>query len=114
MLYQLFAVQFADVGIRNHRVRGGRTVFGEDLVELPDQARADQNVVRGIPLLDERDSDRYHATSSWPVCMFTARARTNSKSESRLRYWTMSGLIWWLRARLTTDRSARRQTVRAT
>src|SRR2546426_7258034 len=96
--------------IGDQRVGRRRAVLRQDLVELMDETRGDQDVVGGIPLFDERDADRYHGMSSWPVCMFTARASTNNKSDSRFREWMITGLIGCLRARVTTERSARRQT----
>src|SRR5436189_5342079 len=95
--------------IGNHRIGLGRAVFGQDLVEVPYQTRADQDVVRGIALLDERDADGYHVISERPARLFTARASTNNRSDSRLRQGMMTGLMSWSRARVTTDRSARRQ-----
>ncbi len=79
------AVRFSHVRIRDERVRRRGAVLRQDLVELVDKTGADQDVVGGIPLLDKRDADRHHTMSERPARLFTARARTNSKSDSRLR-----------------------------
>ena len=59
------------------------------------------------------ESESEFVVSSFVFPKFSARANKNSKSPSRLRYFTLSGLIGhcWLHA--TTTRSARLQIVRA-
>src|SRR5437879_1019075 len=113
-LDQLLAIHLAHVRIRDDGVGGPWAVLRDDRAELIEQARSDEDVVGGIPLFDQRDANGHHGISSWPVCMFTARASTNSRSDRLFRYWMITGLTGWLRASVTTERSARRQTVRAT
>ena len=66
------------------------------------------------PLTQRRDAPGFQSGSSTPADAFAARARMNSRSESRFRYTATSGFTSCSPAARSASRSARRQTVRAT
>ena len=57
----------------------------QKLVQLLEESRCDEDVVGNVPLSLERNANRHHVMSSRPACLFTARASTNNRSDSRLR-----------------------------
>src|SRR5258708_31692007 len=97
--------------VGDHSVGSGGTLLPEERRHYAQRPTPYHDVVRRVALLSQRDANRHHVTSGRRACALTARARTNNKSESRVRYWPVAGLIFWVRARVTTARSARRPTV---
>src|SRR5258705_13634450 len=97
----------------DHRVGGGGTMLPEERRHHAQRPTPYHDVIRRVALLAQRDADRHHVTSGRRACALTARARTNSRSESRFRYCPIAGLIVCWRASVPTARSARRPTVRA-
>src|SRR5439155_2453455 len=75
------------------------------LVVVGDDAEAGQR-------LDDRRTQPHHGSSVTPDVRLASRARTKSRSDSRLRYVTTCGSTSSWCARATTRRSARRHTVR--
>src|SRR2546425_1133271 len=95
----------ADRGV-DHREQRGRDLHVGD-------AAADQDVVGRVVVCRDWNVDLHHCSSGTPAATFTARASTNSRSDSRFRYCTTAGLIASSCDSATTARSARRHTVRA-
>src|SRR5436190_1042076 len=79
------------VGIADHGVAHRRTSLSQQLRQVCQEAAADDDVVGRVAPLDERDADPHHFTSGRPATALAERASTNSRSESRFRYWSTPG-----------------------
>jgi hypothetical protein len=78
-------VERGDVRVADHGIVAGRARAAQRRRQLRQQSAADQDIVRGVARLGQRDGDRHHTTSGTPARALARRASTNRRSDKRFR-----------------------------